>query len=213
MAVFLKRYSRVEKLLKSARDPFSVRSPTGTTAWYRPVSTRNLLRKIVEVFILVNTGGFGLALMSPPASAMHETDHRFSVEGHVCDHTGRPVSDTQVIVKDARIPEGSTGYTDENGYYKATLHLHNENHGDRIVVTARDEEKQTTAQFDSKDTHTERKAVVNFGTGCEHLGSSSLAWIYYSIGVGVLAVVVVAGTSYLKRQQRLQKRGKGRGSK
>jgi len=207
--VFLKIYSGVERPLQNATDAFSVRSPTGNAAWSRPVSGRSLLRSIGQVFILMTTGGLGLGLMAPPASAMHETDHRFSVEGHVCDQAGRPVSDTQVIVKDARIPEGATGYTDENGYYKATLHLHNENHGDRIVISALDQEQQTTAQFDSKDAHTERKAVINFGTGCEHLGSSSLAWIYYSIGVGVLAVVVVAGTSYLKRQQRMQKRGKG----
>jgi hypothetical protein len=155
-------------------------------------------------------GGLGIELMTPPlTSAMHEIDHRFSVEGHVCDKAGRPIPDTQVVVKDPRLPEGAIGFTDENGYYKATLHLHNENQGDRIVVTALDQEKDATAQFDAKDLHNERKAIVNLGLGCEHLGSQSNVWVYYSIGVGVLAVAVVAGTSYWKKQQRMRKRGKG----
>jgi hypothetical protein len=140
---------------------------------------------------------------------MHEIDHRFVVEGHVCDQAGKPVPDTQVVVKDTKVSDGATGFTDDSGYYKAVLHLHNENLGDRIVVTALNQERQTTAQFDAKDIHTERKATVNFGAGCEHLGAASLAWIYYSIGVGVLAVVVVAGTSYWKKQRRGGKRGKG----
>jgi hypothetical protein len=140
---------------------------------------------------------------------MHEVDHRFVVEGHVCDQTGQPVADTQVIIKDVRVTEGATGFTDDRGYYKAVLHLHNDNRGDRIVVTARDQEQQTTAQFDEKDLHTERKVIVNFGAGCEHLGTASSAWIYYGVGIGVLAIVVVAGSSYLKKQRSARGRGKG----
>src|SRR5919202_5428823 len=99
-----------------------------------------------------------------PTWAMHETDHRFIVEGHVCDQAGQPIPDTQVIIKDARVSEGATGYTDDRGYYKAILHLHNDNLGDRILVKAGVQEQHTTAQFDPKDVHTERKAVVNFGS-------------------------------------------------
>jgi hypothetical protein len=208
--VFLKIFSRVETLLTKSTHSISDRDPTGRIPRWWQTPRRCVLRKTVEAFILLAVGDLGVELMSAPlASAMHEMDHRFSVQGHVCDQAGRPVPDTQVIVKDARVPEGATGFTDENGYYKATLHLHNENHGDRIVVMVLDQEKQTTAQFDPKDAHSERQAVVDFGSGCEHLGSASYVWIYYSIGVGVLAVVVVAGTSYWKKQQRSRKRGKG----
>jgi hypothetical protein len=140
---------------------------------------------------------------------MHEIDHRFVVEGHVCDQTGQPIADAQVVVKDSKINEGAAGFTDDSGYYKAVLHLHNDNVGDRIVVTALNQEQQTTAQFDAKDLHTERKVSINFGSGCEHLGAASLAWIYYSIGIGVLAIVVLAGTSYWKKQRPVGKRGKG----
>jgi hypothetical protein len=156
----------------------------------------------------LSTGGILIAWPSP-TSAMHETDHRFIVEGHVCDQTGQPVPDAQVIVKDVRVTEGATGYTDDRGYYKTVLHLHNDNRGDKIVVKVGVQEQHTTAQFDPKDVHTERKAVVNLGTGCDQLGSASSAWIYYSIGIGVLAIVVVAGSSYLKKQRRPPVRGKG----
>src|SRR5687767_12035299 len=97
---------------------------------------------------------------------MHEIDHRFIVEGHVCGADGKPVPDTKVIVRDPRVTGGVAEFTDSRGHYKATLHLHNENRGDTILVEALDQEQKGTAQFDAKDVKTERKITVNFGTGC-----------------------------------------------
>jgi len=140
---------------------------------------------------------------------MHEVDHRFTVAGHVCGPDGQPVPDIKVIAKDVRVSAHAIGYTDNRGYYKATLHLHNENGGDPILVIALDQEQRVTAQFDSKDARTERHITVNFGSGCESAAEGA-DWIYYGAGIGLAAVAALAGVRLIRNRHRSQKRGKER---
>jgi len=145
-----------------------------------------------------------------PVFAEHEADHRFTVEGFVCGNDGRPVAETEVIVKDTRASVGKAGYTDGRGYYKVTLHLHNDNLGDPILVMVRDQEQRVTARFDPKDAHTERKVAVNFGSGCEQAPEGPHNWVYYSIGVGLAAVAAFAGAKWIRKHRRpFKQRGKG----
>ena len=147
----------------------------------------------------------------PVAMATHEADHRFTVEGSACGADGAPISEVQVIVKDARIPVLGETLTDNQGYYKVTLHLHNDNKGDPIVVYLKDkegkvqQERQITAQFDPKDVHTERKTTVNFGSGCDE----PPAWVYYGAGLAVLAGGAWAGSRLLRGRKRQSRIGKG----
>jgi MYXO-CTERM domain-containing protein len=140
---------------------------------------------------------------------MHEVDHRFTVEGHVCQADGTPAAEAQVLVKDTRVSVGTTVFTDGKGHYKATLHLHNDNRGDPILVTALEQEKKVTALFDVKDVKTERQVTVNIGSGCEASAGGPAPWVYYGAGVGLAAVAVVAGARLIKKRQRSQQRGKG----
>lgn len=145
-----------------------------------------------------------------PALAEHEADHRFTVEGFVCGNDGLPIAEAEVIVKDTRASIGKAGYTDGRGYYKVTLHLHNDNLGDPILVMVRDQERRVTAKFDPNDARTERKAVVNFGSGCEQSAVRSYDWVYYSVGVGLAVMAVFAGAKWVRRhQQSAKQRGKG----
>lgn len=164
--------------------------------------------------------GFGLSVLalssflSSPALAMHEVDHRFSVEGYVCGPNGRPTPDVQVIVKDVRVSEGASAYTDDRGYFKATLHLHNENRGDPILVRAVNEERRLTAHFDPNDSRTERIVSVNFGSGCEQAGSEAGRWLSYGAGIGLAAVAVAVGVKWFKRSRRAGRKGqKDRGKR
>lgn len=153
--------------------------------------------------------GLGSFLFIPPAAlAMHEVDHRFTVEGHVCGPDGRPVPDHKVIAKDTKVSVFATAFADGSGYYKATLHLHNENRGDPIVVTALDQEKRGTALFDPNDVHTERLVTVNFGSGCE-ASAGGPEWMYYGAGIGLAAVAAFAGARLIRKRQRSRRRGKG----
>jgi MYXO-CTERM domain-containing protein len=156
-------------------------------------------------------GWFGLTAYLPGvATAMHEIDHRFIVEGHVCGADGKPVPDTKVIVRDPRVTGGVAEFTDSRGYYKATLHLHNENRGDTILVEALDQEQKGTALFDTKDMKTERKITVNFGTGCATSAEDETPVWVYGAGLGLAAVAAFAGVKWMRKSRRAsQKRGKG----
>ena len=90
--------------------------------------------------ILAISGAVSLSLPSI-LFATHEADHRFTVEGFVCDKDGKPNAQVEVLVKDTRVTIGQTVRTDGDGYYKVTLHLHNDNFGDPLLVEAGTEQK------------------------------------------------------------------------
>jgi hypothetical protein len=152
----------------------------------------------------------GFTYLAGIAGAMHEVDHRFTVEGYVCGPDKRPVSDAKVIVKDTRVSVGTAVFTDASGYYKATLHLHNDNLGDPILVAALEQEQTTKAQFDPKNVKDERHVVVNIGSGCEGAEGGSPVWVYYGAGVGLAAGAVAIGARLMRKGQQPEKRGKGK---
>ena len=147
---------------------------------------------------------------SPTVWAMHEVDHRFTVEGFVCGADRQPGAGVQVMAKDTRVSVGGTALTDDRGYYKITLHLHNDNRGDPILVTARDEEQRITAQFDIKDVKSERKVAVNFGVGCEVATDEVPGWLYYGAGAVAVAAAAGAGFALLGKGRKHSKDGKGK---
>lgn len=176
------------------------------------VTLRTFVRKIVLGVATVWLGSWFAGF--PVAMAEHETDHRFTVEGSACGADGAPVSGVEVVVKDARISVLRTTLTDDRGYYKVTLHLHNDNKGDPIIVYLKDKEGQVqqeqhiTAQFDPKDVHTERKTTVNFGSGCAVSSDEPPPWVYYGAGLAVLSGGVWAGSRLLRSRKR--RAGSGR---
>ncbi len=145
---------------------------------------------------------FLLTAVPVAAWATHEADHRFTVEGFVCGSGGRPNPNVEVVVKDTRVSIGATVLTDEDGYYKAVLHLHNDNLGDPVLVIAGSEEQRIKVQFDPKDLETERRVQVNFGSGCEKTIGGPPRWVYYASGMGVAAAVVFAGLKWFRKRRR-----------
>ena len=160
--------------------------------------------------IILAAIGLEMTTIVPLAQAEHEIDHRFIVEGYVCGGGGRSMANQEVMVKDTRIPLGKTTYTDSDGFYSVTLHLHNDNQGDPILVAAGDREQRLTAKFDPKDMKAERKMIVNFGAGCEGTHSGSGQWVYYSVGLALAGVAAFAGARMIRKQRRPARREKGR---
>ncbi|MBI3595687.1 MAG: carboxypeptidase regulatory-like domain-containing protein [Nitrospirae bacterium] len=142
---------------------------------------------------------FLLVLLSSPAFATHETDHRFTVYGTVHDDHGHPVADTKVIVVDPRLDEGMTAFTDRNGDFEALLHFHSTDLGDEIIVTALDQRKTIRAEFEPNDKVSVRKARVDFGApGTDHPVSG---WFGVPVLAGGALAVGVAFV-YLRRRRR-----------
>jgi len=155
----------------------------------------------------------GALLVPSVLFASHAADHRFTVEGFVCGKDGRPGTKVEVLVKDTRITVGQTVETDGDGYYKVTLHLHNDNVGDPLLVEAGGEQKNYKIQFDPNDLETERKLRVDFGSGCERdLGPPQ--WLLCGLGIAAVAIVGWIGLKISrKREREEQRRKKGQGKR
>ncbi len=148
------------------------------------------------------------------AVALHEIDHRFTVEGRVCGADGQGLEGVKVIVKDTRVSVGTSGTTDEEGSYKAILHLHNDNQGDPILIKALDWEKEAKVDIDAQDIETERVITVNLGGDCLPLARVDKL-VYYGLGIGLSVAAGAIGVKYFRRKvrsrQRKQMGGKKRG--
>ncbi|MEX5214032.1 MAG: hypothetical protein NW703_07690 [Nitrospiraceae bacterium] len=177
---------------------FQVRSPP---LWKRGSASAlsKVVRQVLRAVGVLIVMGVGWA---PVVTATHEADHRFTVEGFVCGDDGRPVGKSEVVVKDPRISLGQTVETDERGYYKSTLHLHNDNLGDVLVIQASGEEQRTKVQFDPKDLESERKVRVDFGSGCQSTVDELPQWVYVTVAGSLVGVAVLTGIRLM--------RGKGR---
>lgn len=180
-------------------------------------------------FGLVGLIGSG-ALIPCAAWATHEMDHRFTISGYVRDKDGKPVRDVRVQAKDLRDQKVDpvTSYADGSGFYNLILHLHNQNAGDPIQISAKDERsgldevKKIRAEFDPADRHAERQAKVDFGPEPETSGGgsggvvgtedASRLWLYGVGGVLVAAAIGVAVARARHRQTAVpaKRRGKKR---
>ena len=119
--------------------------------------------------------------------ATHETDHRFTVYGTVKDSSGAPQPNIKVMISDMVTGEGNTVFTDQKGHYEVLLHLHNNNLGDEIRITAGKEIKMIKALFNQEDKKTERKTAVDvvmagFGGAKQGYGWSVAAGILFVTG-------------------------------
>jgi hypothetical protein len=146
------------------------------------------------------------------AWAMHEINHRFTVYGYVRDAQGKPVSDARVIVSAEHLGEGSTAFTDRQGYYETTLHVHDTNLGEPIKVSTGDQTKEITAQFNVQDMTTERRMEVSFGpTASSATPEQYNRVVWY--GVGALLVVGVGVAMALYKKKRVAHATRGHQSK
>lgn len=150
------------------------------------------------------------------AFATHETEHRFTVFGYVRDDQGRTIPNARVIVANKRLDQANTTFSDNDGYYEALLHMHNESLGDEIAVMAGDKQKTIRAQFDPEDHKTERKVQVDFGAPASSapVAQGPPVWMY---GGGAAVVLLLAAAVWVslsrkqaaqRVQQKFQKKGK-----
>jgi len=173
------------------------RSISGGTAWW----------------VVSTLGVFGFLSIPSHLFATHEADHRFTVEGFVCNKDGEASPQIEVLVKDTRITVGQTVKTDSDGYYKVTLHLHNDNLGDPLLVEAGPEQKEFKVQFDPKDLETERHLRVDFGSGCERDLGPPLWLVYGFAGVVVVIGGLIGLKIFKKRKRGAQRTRKGQGKR
>ncbi|MFQ5454814.1 MAG: carboxypeptidase-like regulatory domain-containing protein [Nitrospirota bacterium] len=151
---------------------------------------------------------FHFSLFTPLVLATHEVNHRFKVHGYVRDENGSPVKDARVMVVVSRLDEGTTTFSDKNGYYEVTLHIHDTGLGEEIIVTAQGERKKIAAEFDPNNKTDERGKEVNFGGGAAGRSDKKGGnfWIY---GVGaVIAGGIILYIGFHNKKKAGKKNGK-----
>ena len=111
---------------------------------------------------LVWLGAIAIAgLAVGPVGATHLPDHRFVVLGYVTDAAGRALADVPVVVTRLRTGLRYSTKTEPDGFYLVVQHLHDEDQGDRLAVSANGAEGEVAARFDAKDKKVERGTRVD----------------------------------------------------
>ncbi|MGH7206334.1 MAG: c-type cytochrome [Nitrospiraceae bacterium] len=101
-----------------------------------------------------------------PVFLKTKVDHGFIVYGYVRDNNGNPLSGVEVQAKPIKehAHPGSTK-TNQEGYFEVFLHLHNEDVGTKISVSAKGVQKELVANYDPNDKVTKRQAAVDLTVG------------------------------------------------
>lgn len=146
-------------------------------------------------------------LLPVDASAEHEADHRYNVRGYVLDESEQAIAGREVkIFSDGNVL--ARGRTDSYGYYSLHLHLHNEDRGRLLSLSAGGQQADIRVNFDPQDKHTARVHDANLVGG--RLVEKALfrwrtpTWIYPLAGFIVLGFVLVT----LERRRRRKLRHK-----
>ncbi|WP_447977899.1 c-type cytochrome [Candidatus Nitrospira bockiana] len=97
-----------------------------------------------------------------PIFVKTKVEHGFTVYGYVRDGNGKPVGGVEVQAKPLKEHgHGGSTKTNAEGYYEIFLHLHNEDAGTKIQVSAKDASKEIVANYDPNDKVTKRQASVD----------------------------------------------------
>ena len=97
-----------------------------------------------------------------PIFVKTKVEHGFIVYGYVKDKNGNPLPDVTVEAKPLKPGrEAHEGKTNKEGYYEIFLHIHSEDVGTKIEVTAKNAKKEITANYNPDDKVTKRQAAVD----------------------------------------------------
>lgn len=101
-----------------------------------------------------------------PVFVKTKVEHGFIVYGYVRDNRGNPIANAEVQAKPLKkdVHVGSQK-TNQEGYYEIFLHLHNEDSGTKIIVSAGGAQKEVVATYDPNDKVTKRQAAVDLSVG------------------------------------------------
>ena len=166
----------------------------------------NLFSRKLDAMRILFLTAFCL-LVAGPAIAEHEADHRYHVRGFVLDENDKAIAGEAVVISSAGTLLAS-GETDWTGYYSLHLHLHNEDLGRRLQVSAGGARGEIEVSFDPRDRTTARVHEVNFVGG--RLVEGSLGrwrippWAYVLAGFIVLGATLVLLEKRRRRKLRAQ---------
>ncbi len=97
-----------------------------------------------------------------PVFVKANVEHGFTVFGYVRDPSGRAAPGVAIhAMPQVKGGHGASGKTNESGYYEIFLHMHNENVGATVDVSAHGVKKTFVADYDPSDTITRRQQSLD----------------------------------------------------
>ena len=97
-----------------------------------------------------------------PVFVKANVEHGFTVFGYVRDQAGRALPGVELhAMPQVKGGHGASGRTNDAGYYEIFLHMHNENAGATVEVSARGVKKTFVADYDPGDTITRRQQSLD----------------------------------------------------
>ena len=97
-----------------------------------------------------------------PVFVKSTVEHGFIVYGYVRDAAGKPVAGVEVQAKPLKEHgHAASAKTNEQGYYELFLHLHNEDAGTKVAVSAKGAQKEFVANYDPNDKVTKRQIAID----------------------------------------------------
>jgi hypothetical protein len=106
-----------------------------------------------------------LLTVAAPAAATHAPDHRFIVIGFVTDADGQPLARVPVVVTRLKTGLPHRTRTEADGLYVVVVHLHDDDEGERLSVTASGATGEIVARYDVSDKRVERGTRVDVRGG------------------------------------------------
>ena len=101
-----------------------------------------------------------------PVFVKSTVEHGFTVYGYVRDRTGKPLAGVQVqATPRKKHAHPGKAKSNQEGYYEIFLHLHNEDTGTMITVSAGGVQKEFMANYDPTDKVTRRQATIDLAVG------------------------------------------------
>ncbi len=115
------------------------------------------MQRCLGLFSLLTVLGFAAT-----SSAEHEPDHRYVIIGYVQDGAGNPAGRVEVRAIREKTGMEQRARTDRDGFYLLVVHLHSEDLGDSLSVSANGTSLRVTAEFDPRDVTSHRGTRVDF---------------------------------------------------
>lgn len=98
-----------------------------------------------------------------PVFVKANVEHGFTVFGYTRDPSGQGVAGVAVhAMPRVKGGHGASGKTNEAGYYEIFLHMHNDNAGSTVEVSAQGVTKTFVAEYDPDDHVTRRQQSLDF---------------------------------------------------
>ena len=155
---------------------------------------------------------FSLLSQTGPVLAEHEANHRYTLEGSLTDPEGNPWEGALIILgHDLNPEEPEVRITvDSDGKWSHTFHMHDENLGDRILISIQNAgiEIEHFISFDPTDLVSERISVEDIVSEVDAIvvvrpSGSALPYLITFI---VLLAVAGAGAVIYSLQRRSETR-------